>query len=68
MESLDVNVDVIVLSEALKLIEKNNFNSSNYNIFYNERQLNAPDGCVIYAKNNLNLIRDIVNVRNSNFL
>lgn len=54
------NIDIIVLSETWKLEEVNNFCIPNYNIYYNDSQFNQNDGVVVYVKNNIDNLLNVI--------
>lgn len=68
IESLENNVDIIVLSETWKLEGLCNFSIPNFNIFYNESFFNKNDGVVVYVKHNIDPIFNIIHLSETKLL
>lgn len=50
IESLESNIECIVLIETREITEINLFNMAGYDMLYNESPYNQSDGVVVYMK------------------
>lgn len=56
------------MSETFNLEKVSNYNIKGYNVFYNESTFNKNDGLVIYVKENISVISEIIKLSEINLL
>lgn len=68
LQCFESNYDLIVLSETWNLLDINNFNINSYQMFYNDSRINKNDGCIVYAKSDLNPSFSLIEIAEYKFI
>lgn len=68
LQSLEVDFDLVVLSETHIFNNIQQFHIAGYDTFYNESKINRCDGTIIYAKSGLVLHSEIIIINETKFL
>jgi len=64
LTELNLNIDIIVLSETRQLECETCVSLPNYKTFYNFSKFNQNDGVVVFVKDSISAVADIVTVNN----
>lgn len=62
LSQIGLNFDCIVLTESWKIQNKDFFNMSGYEIFYNNGNINKSDGVIVYLRDTLNYVCEVLNI------